>query len=307
MTAFTAMRQAVEKKTIIPAFNIPYLPMVGPVVQAVRDENSVAMIQVARLEWVKFRSQSLEAVAEEFFKHHSPPHTLLHLDHVPAVDEDGLHVDYMPIIRRALAAGYQSVMVDASRLSLDENIAATQRVAEAAHAAGVAVEAELGAVVGHEAGGLGMSYDELFLSKKGFTHPDEARRFAAESGCDWLSIAAGSIHGAIAENIRKQKKPQARLDLDHIAALFHATGHMPLVLHGGTGIERSYILGAVKNGVAKINVATDIRQPYEAAMETRPGDTEHACEQVYQRTRSVLRDVLRVSGSRDILFKTTES
>jgi ketose-bisphosphate aldolase len=302
MTAFTAMRQAVKKKTIIPAFNIPYIPMVAPVVAAIRDENSVAMIQVARLEWVKFQSRSLEAVADEFFKHHSPPHTLLHLDHVPAVDEDGLCVDYMPIIRRALAAGFQSVMVDASRLSLEENIAATRRVADAAHEAGVAVEAELGAVVGHESTGLGMSYDELFRSKKGFTVPAEARRFAAESGCDWLSIAAGSIHGAIAENTRKQAKPQARLDLDHIAALFDATEHMPLVLHGGTGIEQPYILGAIQNGVAKINVATDIRQPYEAAMDSRPGDVEHAREQVYNRTRSVLRDFLRVANSRDLLF-----
>jgi len=302
MTAFTAMRLAVEKKTIIPAFNIPYIPMVAPVAAAIRDENSVAMIQVARLEWVKFQSQSLEAVAEEFFRHHSPPHTLLHLDHVPAVDEDGLCVDYMPIIRRALAAGFQSVMVDASRLTLEENIAATRRVAEEAHAAGVAVEAELGAVVGHESAGLGMSYDELFLSKKGFTDPDEARRFAAESGCDWLSVAAGSVHGAIAENTRKQKKPQARLDLDHITALFDATGQMPLVLHGGTGIEQSYILGAVRRGVSKVNVATDIRQPYEAAMETRPGDVAFAREQVYIRTRSVLRDFLRVSDSRDLLF-----
>ena len=203
MSASTAVRLAVENRTIIPAFNIPYLPMVKPVVQAVRDENSVAMVQVARLEWVKFQSQSLQAVAEEFFKHHSPPHTLLHLDHVPVIDEDGFRVDYLPIIRQALAAGYQSVMVDASRLPLEENIAATRRVAEAVHAVGVAVEAELGAVVGHEVGGLGMSYEELFASKKGFTHPDEARRFAEESGCDWLSVAAGSIHGANSEGIRR--------------------------------------------------------------------------------------------------------
>ncbi len=69
MTAREAVQRAVEEKTIIPAFNIPYLPMVKPVVRAVVYENTIAMIQVARLEWMKFQSKSLEAVADEYFKY----------------------------------------------------------------------------------------------------------------------------------------------------------------------------------------------------------------------------------------------
>ena len=61
------------------------------------------------------------------------------------------------------------------------------------------------AVAGHESGGIGMSYEELFSSKKGFTDANEAKLFALKSGCDWLSVAVGSVHGAIAENTRKQK------------------------------------------------------------------------------------------------------
>ncbi|MEG2687370.1 MAG: class II fructose-bisphosphate aldolase, partial [Christensenellaceae bacterium] len=61
-----AVQKALEKKTVIPAYNIPYLPMVKPIIQAVTDENSVAMIQVARVEWEKFSSESLEAVAKEY-------------------------------------------------------------------------------------------------------------------------------------------------------------------------------------------------------------------------------------------------
>lgn len=72
------------------------------------------MLQVARLEWEKFESQSLEAVAEEYFKYYDPKYTLLHLDHVPVIDEDQKRVDYMPILERAVKAGYQSVMVDGS-------------------------------------------------------------------------------------------------------------------------------------------------------------------------------------------------
>lgn len=302
MNVHDVMRRATECKTIIPAFNVPYLPMVKPVIQAVRDENAIAMVQVARLEWEKFQAVSLVAVADEYNKYRDDRYVLLHLDHVPVIDEDGLRVDYLPIIKQAIKTGYQSVMVDGSRLSLDENIAATAAVSALAHSSGVAVEAELGAVAGHEGDGIGMTYEELFSSKKGFTDVDEARKFAKESGCDWLSVAVGSVHGAIAESTRNQKKPEARLDLDHLAALYEATGHMPLVLHGGSGIKQHDVLQAIVNGVKKINVGTEIRQPYERALEEKPDDTAYAQQQVYERTRWVLHDFLKVTDNRETLF-----
>ena len=297
-----AIKRAIEHKTIIPAFNIPYLPMIKPIVQAIVDENSIAMVQVARLEWKKFESKSPEAVAEEYAKYSKSEYTLLHLDHVPVIDEDNQEVDYFPIFERAIRAGYQSVMIDGSRLPLKMNITVTKQVSSLAHQSGVAVEAELGAVAGHESGGLGMSYEELFQTKKGFTDPVEAKRFANESGCDWLSIAAGSIHGAIAESIRKQKKPETRLDIDHIATLWMSTDEMPLVLHGGTGIKQEFILSAIQNGICKINIATDIRHPYEFALEKKPNDIEYAQQQVYERTRWVIRELLKVTNNKTILF-----
>ena len=102
MKAQQAVRLAWQHHTIVPAFNIPYLPMARPVAQAIIDEKTVAMLQVARLEWEKFESQSLEAVAEEYFKYYDPKYTLLHLDHVPVIDEDQKRVDYMPILERAV-------------------------------------------------------------------------------------------------------------------------------------------------------------------------------------------------------------
>lgn len=86
MKAQQAVRLAWQHHTIVPAFNIPYLPMAKPVAQAIIDEKAVAMLQVARLEWEKFESRSLEAVAEEYFKYYDPKYTLLHLDHVPVID-----------------------------------------------------------------------------------------------------------------------------------------------------------------------------------------------------------------------------
>ena len=301
MLSQEAVQRALDNKTVIPAFNIPYLPMLHPVIQAIIDENSVAMIQVARLEWEKFESHSPEAVAEEYFRYNREGYTLLHLDHVPVIDEDNQRVDFLPLLERALKAGYQSVMVDGSRLPLEENIAVTRQAAQLAGKYGAALEAELGAVAGHEGSGIALGYEELFRTKKGFTKVEEARRFARESGCDWLSVAAGSFHGAIAAGTKHLKKPQARLDIAHIAQLSQATGHMPLVLHGGSGIEQNYILEAMKNGIAKINVATEIRQPYEFAREERPGDLVYAQEQVYTRTRWVLHDFLHVTDNHTLL------
>ena len=301
MQAKTAVSHALTHKTVIPAFNIPYLPMVEPVVQAIVDENALAMVQVARLEWEKFESESPEAVAKEYFQHCKEGYTLLHLDHVPAIDEDGKAVDFLPLLQRALDAGYQSVMIDGSRLPLAENIAVTRQAAQLAGSYGAAVEAELGAVAGHEGAGIGLSYEELFTSKKGFTKTEEAAQFARESGCDWLSVAAGSFHGAIAASTKHLKKPEARLDIDHIAELSTATNHMPLVLHGGSGIKQDYILRAMEQGIAKINVATEIRQPYEFALEEKPGKITYAQEKVYDRTRWVLREFLHTTNNHDLL------
>ena len=289
-----------QKGTVIPAFNIPYLPMLEPVAQAVKDENSIAIIHVARLEWEKFSAKSLEAVAEEYWKFEKPGCTILGLDHVPAIDEDLKRVDYLPIIQRAIEAGYQSVMIDGSRLSLEENIAATAEVADLAHKHGLACEGELGAVMGHESGPA-KPYEEIFAAKLGFTNIDEAKRFSKESHCDWLSVAVGNIHGAVAEATRHQKKPEARLDIEHIAALYQAVG-LPLVLHGGSGIQLEFIKRGIKAGIAKINVGTEIRQAYEKGIAS--SDAQQAQKMVYQRVRELIAD-MEIANSRDLLFGAT--
>ena len=246
-------------------------------------------------------SNASRLISLQYFKFQKPGYTLLHLDHVPAIDEDQKEVDFLPLLQRALDAGYQSVMVDGSRLPLEENIAVTAKAAALAAKYNAGVEAELGAVAGHEGSGIGLSYEELFTSKKGFTKTEEARRFAKESGCDWLSVAVGSFHGAIAASTKHLKKPEARLDIDHILELAEATGHIPLVLHGGSGIKQDYILRGVQSGIAKINVATEIRQPYEFALEEKPGDIAYAQQKVYDRTRWVIREFLHATNNHDIL------
>ena len=284
-------------KFVIPAFNIPFLPMMKPVIEAIRDENSFALVQVARLEWEKFESKSLKAVRDEYECWRDEKHVRLHLDHVPALDDDAKLVDYMPIINEAIELGYDSLMIDASRLSLEENIEVTKRVCDVAHQAGLACEAELGAVLGHESGPL-PPYDEIFASGESFTKVDEAAKFVAETGCDWLSVAIGNIHGAISESTRGQTKIAARLDIQHLKELKDIT-NIPLVLHGGSGIRNEYIIEAIKNGIAKINVGTEIRQAYEKGRET--GDIEAGRKAVYLKTREIIKEHYMISGTADII------
>ncbi len=280
---------------VVPAFNVPYLPMMKPIVEAVRDEDSFAFVAVARLEWIKFESGSLEAVAEEYLRWKDVRHVRLHLDHTPIIDEDDLRVDYLPIIGRAVELGYDSVMVDGSRLPLEANILATRAAADVAHAGGLPLEAELGAVLGHEEGPR-QSYEEIFASKRGFTDAGEAALFTRETGCDWLSVAVGSVHGAVSRVLRDTKKPRARLDLDRLRDIEEAAG-IPLVLHGGSGVDPRDIEQAVGIGIAKVNIGTEIRQAYERALR-ETGDVERARSGVYAKTRSLIRDLLAARGTR---------
>ena len=301
MKANELVKKALEIGTLIPAFNIPHIPMVEPIVEAIKDNNSVAMIQVARVEWLNFQSKSLEDVAKEYHKYKKPGYTFLHLDHIPVIDESNQHVDYMTYIKSACDVGYESVMIDGSRLNLEGNIAVTREVADYVHSFDIACEAELGAVMGHENEPISLSYEEIFEKRIGFTDVDEAEKFAAESHCDWLSVAVGSIHGAVAESLRDQKKPEGKIDLEYLQKLFEVT-QIPLVLHGGSGIPKSYIQKAVKTGIAKMNIATELRQAYEFSLRD-DNNLSKAQDRGYEVCSKIIKEDLEIADNYDLLIK----
>ncbi len=292
------IQKAADNRIAVPAFNIPYLPMMKPVVEALRDTETFGLVMVANLELHKFEAGSLESIRDEYENVKDERFTRLHLDHVPVIDEDDKNVDYEEVLSRAVKLGYESIMIDGSRLSFEENIACTKKIADMAHGSGVPVEAELGAVMGHEAGPL-PPYEELFASGKGFTDPEEALQFVAETGVNWLSVAVGSVHGAISRAEKDKKKVEARLDIKHLRKIYNKV-NIPLVLHGGTGIRKEYIMDAFKNGIAKINVATAIRQPYERAV---PESVEEGQKAVYDTMLRILKEDLEVAGSAQVLME----
>jgi ketose-bisphosphate aldolase len=288
----TIIKKAFEKGIVVPGFNIPYLPMMEPVVRALHDTGTFGLIMVARLEWIKFKSGSMKSIRDEYGKLKDLRFTRLHLDHVPVIDEDNLHTDFEKIISEAVELGYNSVMIDGSRLSLDENIKTTKTIVTLAHGSGIPVEAELGAVLGHEAGPL-PPYEELFASGKGFTSPEEAKRFVGETETDWLSVAIGNVHGAISAASRTEKKIEARLAIPHLKKINDIL-NIPLVLHGGTGIAKEYLMQSFKCGIAKINIATAIRQPYEKLMND---SVKKAQEAVYNEMLNIINNQLEIAGS----------
>lgn len=158
----------------------------------------------------------------------------LHLDHCDSIE----------IIRKAIDAGFTSVMYDGSALPFAQNVANTRLVCELAHAAGVSVEAELGSLAAGEHSHEGTKDDREI-----YTDPDQAAEFVAQTGVDALAVSIGTVHGIY------KGKPNIRVD---ILKAIHEKVSIPLVLHGGSGIPEETITECIKNGICKINVNTEI-------------------------------------------------
>ena len=141
---------------------------------------------------------------------------------------------------KCMEAGFPSIMFDGSHYSIDENIAKTKELVEAAHAKGVSIEAEVGSIGGEEDGVIGMGE---------CADPKECKMIA-DLGVDFLAAGIGNIHGKYPAN-------WAGLQFDVLDNIQKETGILPLVLHGGTGIPDDMIKKAIDLGVAKINVNTE--------------------------------------------------
>ena len=148
--------------------------------------------------------------------------------------------------REAIDCGFTSVMFDGSRLPLEENIAATRAIVDMAHGAGVSCEGEIGFV----------GYDQGEASSG--TDPEEAARFAAETGVDAMAISVGNVH--------LQQDQTGGLDRERIAAI-EAVTDVPLVIHGGSGVpaaERRAL--ARESAICKYNIGTELRMAFGAAL-----------------------------------------
>jgi len=165
----------------------------------------------------------------------------------------GVHLDHSTDpgeISACIALGYTSVMVDGSHLPFEDNISLTLSVVQEAHAAGVWVEAELGALPGNEDTSTEAVAGEL-------TDPEQAAEFAQRTGVDALAVAVGNVHGFTSRPVR--------LDLPRLRRIAALTP-TPLVLHGASGLPDTVVTEAVEAGVAKVNINAELRRAYVGSL-----------------------------------------
>ena len=166
---------------------------------------------------------------------------VIHLDH-GSWDE----------VMEAIRLGCTSVMYDGAHLPFEENIATTRKVVEIAHAFGIPVEAELGKIP---------DADETVDWSAYYTDVEEARRFAAETGIDYLAVSVGIVHGVVPD------RPQEPINVQRIRDIRDATG-IPLVLHGASGLTEQEVRDAKAAGVCKFNADTDLRHAFRCGFES---------------------------------------
>lgn len=210
------------------SFSVGNMEMVLGAVQAAEELNTPIIIQIAE---VRLKHSPLALMAPMMMQaaENAKVDVAVHLDH-------GLTLS---TIRQALDYGFTSVMLDKSKLALEENIAETTQIVRLAKSYGAAVEAELGMVGGSEDG----SEDHAVR----YTNPAEAKRFCTETGVDALAVAIGNAHGLYTA------APNLAFD---VLSEIEACTNVPLVLHGGSGISDDDFRRAVSLGIGKVNIAT---------------------------------------------------
>ncbi|MFB4353308.1 ketose-bisphosphate aldolase [Microbacterium sp. LS_15] len=225
----------------IPAFNISDWAMFTGVMDISEEKAAPVIIAIHPDEVSHITTDLIPAMHSR--AHRSSVPVAIHWDHGGSYEQ----------IIRAIHAGFTSVMIDASLEPFDRNVAITRKVAEAAHAAGIQVEGELGTI------GANDSYGESGAAEIIYTNPDDAVRFVEETGVDSLAIAIGTSHGLYPSD----KNPELRHDL---LEQIKAAVKIPLVLHGGSSNPDAELRRAVELGVNKINISSDIKVSYHDRM-----------------------------------------
>ena len=218
----------------VPAFNAGSGQLLEAVMQACEELQSPVMIAIHPDELSFLTDSFVDQV--KYYANHTKLPVCIHLDHGASYEQ----------VIHAIQLGFTSVMIDASHLPYEENVAITQKVVAAAHPVGVSVEPELGTI-----GDTGNSI-EGGVTEVIYTDPDVAQDFVERTGTDSLAVAIGTAHGIYPKNI----KPHLRHDiLEEITKKVS----IPLVLHGGSSNPDEEIAKAVKMGINKINISSDIK------------------------------------------------
>ncbi|MFW6270254.1 MAG: class II fructose-bisphosphate aldolase [Bacillota bacterium] len=235
------LQKAQNKDVAIPAFNVHNLETMQGVLDGAEKEKSPVMVATTPGTLRHAGVKTIAAMVKETAREVEVP-VALHLDHCS---------DYETIMQ-ALCSGYTSVMIDASKLPYRENVELVKMVVQSAHAVDVPVEAELGRIGGTE--------DEVTVEEReaSLTDPEKAEEFARETEIDSLAVAIGTAHGLY--------KGEPELDFERLEEIRQLVD-IPLVLHGASGVPDKKVKTAIKNGICKVNIATELKIPFRKTLE----------------------------------------
>ncbi|MBE0337111.1 MULTISPECIES: class II fructose-bisphosphate aldolase [Paenibacillus] len=232
ITLKEAALRAEELNYTVGAFNAHNLEMLPDMIRAAKEQGAPIIIQTS-IDTAKYIGHENFVAVCKSMATTEMVDVVLHLDHARDFDD----------IKEAIHKGYTSVMFDGSHLPFKENIMKTRAVVNYAHKHGVSVEGELGTIGGTEEG---IHVDE---DKKSYTDPKDAVDFVRATGVDALAIAIGTNHG--------QYKSKTEVNIPLLKEI-NAVVDVPLVIHGGTGVNEKDIHELIDNGIRKFNVGTEL-------------------------------------------------
>lgn len=244
------------------SFSPRYTAMIAPVLQAGQKSVSPLIVQISQKELERYGITPFE-FADEFY---------LQLEKLAITVPVVLHLDHtkeMQVIKDAIAAGFTSVMIDASEKPFAENVKITKEVVEYAHAKGVSVEAELGMIGTTD-------FIETDHDEELYTDPVEAAEFVKQTGVDALAVSCGTAHGVYMVR-------QPKVDFERLSAIRELTP-VHLVLHGGSGVPSEMMQKAFQlsnGGVSKVNIATDLELSFLKAIGREERLTNEECNHLH--------------------------
>jgi len=230
-----------EHSFAVPAFNISDYAMFLGIIDISEEKNAPVILGIHPDEVQHVGVEMIAAVTQR--AHRSSVPIAIHWDHGASYEQ----------ILTAIRSGFTSVMIDGSMLPFEENIAISRKVVHAAHAVGLSVEGELG-TIGQTDNQAESGSDTII-----YTNPDDALTFVESTAVDSLAVAIGTYHGIYPTTM----KPELKLDL---LKLIKDKVDIPLVLHGGSNNPDDEIAEAVKLGINKINISSDIKVAYHMKM-----------------------------------------
>jgi len=240
VTTKELLEKAMREKYAVGAFNANNIEMVQAIIEAAEEESAPVILQASQGAIKYAGLENITAIVKNAAAMAKIP-IALHLDH---------GTDYEQNVK-CLRIGFTSLMFDGSKLPYGENVSITRKVVEMGHAVGVPVEGEIGKIGGTE--------DHITVSEveAEMTEPEEALRFAKDTGVDSLAVAVGSVH--------RMKKKEAKLDHERIKKIAELV-KIPLVLHGSSGVMDDEMKKGIKEGLCKINVATQLNMAFVEGM-----------------------------------------